>query len=193
MLQGAAAGREPVTRIGVTVTFLRMSQRPAMPARALPQDVALLRLPACSVGFYRYLYAGVGANHAWWLRRVMPEDALAALLADPHISIHVLYRNAEPAGFFELDGRGRPDMNLSYFGLMPWAIGSGLGTAFLRAAIDLCWAQNPRAVTVNTCSADHAAALPSYLAAGFRPVRSVREVWDIPDRLGMTPPTHLRM
>ena len=193
MLQGSPPAREPVTRIGVTVTFLRMAAPPSAPARALPQDTALLRVPRCSVPFYRYLYATVGGGHAWWLRRIMPDGQLAGLLADPLVSIHVLYRGAEPAGFFELDGRVRPDMNLSYFGLMPWAVGTGLGTAFLRAAVDLCWAQEPRVVTVNTCSADHAAALPTYLAAGFRPMRSVREVWDIPDRLGMTPPRHLRV
>ncbi len=193
MLQSAQAAREPVTRIGVTVTFLRMAERPAAPARALPQDTALLRVQHCSVPFYRYLYAAVGGPHAWWLRRIMPDDQLGLLLANPLVSIHVLYRGAEPAGFFELDGRGRPDTNLSYFGLMPWAVGTGLGTAFLRAAVDLCWAQEPRGVTVNTCSADHANALPAYLSVGFRPTRSVREVWDIPNRLGMVPPQHLRV
>ena len=70
----------------------------------------------------RYLYDTVGADYVWWLRRTVPAAELAALLAHPQVSLHVLYNGGEPAGFFELDGRGWPDVNLSYFGLMP-AIG----------------------------------------------------------------------
>ena len=47
------------------------------------------------------------------------------------------------------------------------------------------------AVTVNTCTADHPRALPGYVRAGFRPVRHVREVWDVPVRLGLKIPDNL--
>ena len=83
-------------------------------------------------------------------------------------------------------------MNLSYFGLMPQAVGSGFGRAFLRAAVDEAFVTSGRGITVNTCTADHPRALPTYLRTGFKPVRSVREVWDVPTRLGMTVPEHLR-
>ncbi len=190
-LTGLGMRAEPFTRIRVTVTFLRMDQPPASPPQALPQDTALVRVTRPSVGFYRYLYATVGAPHAWWLRRTMPDDALAALLHDPGVAVHVLYRGGEPAGFFELDLRSRPDVNLSYFGLMPWAVGSGLGAAFLRCAVDLAWAQQPRGLTVNTCTADHPRAMPTYQRAGFTPLRAVSELWDVPDRLGLVLPSHL--
>ena len=182
---------EPVARVGVTVTFLRMDRRPADPAPELPDGVGLVRLDACSVAFYRYLYNTVGADYVWWLRRTMPDRELADLLADPAVSIHVLYKGGEPAGFFELDSRPSSSVNLSYFGLMPQAVGTGAGSAFLRQAVDLAWAQDPRAVTVNTCSADHPRALPGYLRAGFRAVREVREIWNVPHRLAMRIPPHL--
>ena len=38
-------------------------------------------------------------------------------------------------------------------------------------------------MTVNTCTADHPRALPTYLRAGFRPLRQVREIWQVPLRL----------
>ena len=183
---------QPVTRVAVTVTFLRMDRPPPDPARPLPADAALLRLPRPTVAFYRFLYETVGAPHLWWLRRSLTHEALAGILADPATSIHVLYRDGEPAGFFELDARGRPTVNLSYFGLMPHAVGLGLGGAFLRAAIDAALDSGGRAITVNTCTADHPRALPGYLRAGFRPVRTVREVWDVPTRLGLVVPEHLR-
>ncbi len=149
-------------------------------------------MSACSVAFYRYLYNTVGADYVWWLRRTVSDAELAALLGDPLVAIHVLYRRGEPAGFFELDARYWPDINLSYFGLMPWAVGSGVGFAFLRQAVDAVWRQGVRGMTVNTCTADHPRALPAYLRAGFRMVRQVREVWDVPDGLGMRIPEGLR-
>src|SRR3954468_21776852 len=106
---------EPVARVTVTVTFLRMDRPPAGTAAALPTGWQVVRASAPTVGFYRYLYNTVGADYVWWLRRTMPDDELGALLRDPLVSIDVLYNAGEPAGFFELDGRNWPDINLSYF------------------------------------------------------------------------------
>ncbi len=177
----------------MTVTFLRMDRPPANPAVPLPKDTDLILVPKPSISFYRYLYDTVGSPHLWWLRRAMPDSALAGILGDPNVAVHVLYRGGEPIGFFELDGRSRPDVNLSYFGLVPFAVGRGIGAAFLRTAVDEAFRKAGRGVTVNTCTADHPRALPTYLRTGFRTVRSVREIWDVPTRLGLTIPDHLRV
>ena len=186
-----SALRQPGARAAVTVTFLRMDTRPAASARPLPVDARLVRLAHPSLPFYRFLYETVGGPYLWWLRRAMPDRELALLLADAAVSVHALYQNGEPAGFFELERR-ISGTNLSYFGLMPHVVGQGLGAAFLRAAVDTAWAGGATGMTVNTCTADHPAALPNYLRAGFRPTRSVREIWDIPARLGLAVPGHLR-
>jgi GNAT superfamily N-acetyltransferase len=86
-----------------------------------------------------------------------------------------------------------PVVNLSYFGLMPDATGKGLGVAFLDAAVAAAWGEGAKAVTVNTCTADHPRALPNYLRAGFQKVRVIEEVWDVPTRLGLSIPQHLRV
>lgn len=182
---------ETATRVGVTVTFLRMDAAPAGEAPALPSDAQVVRLARPSVAFYRYLYDTVGGDYLWWLRRTLPRAELAALLAAPGVSVHVLYRHGEPAGFYELDRRAWPVVNLSYFGLLPHAVGEGMGRAFLRHAVDAAWGMGAQAMTVNTCTADHPRALPTYRAAGFRPVREVREIWDVPRRLGLVIPAHL--
>jgi GNAT superfamily N-acetyltransferase len=184
---------EPFTRVGVTVTFLRMDQKPVAPPPVLPHGLQLVRLSTPSVAFYRYLYDTVGADYVWWLRRTVPDNELRALLAHPQVSIHVLYGGGEPAGFFELDGRGWPDVNLSYFGLMPQAVGTGVGGAFLAHAVAEGWHRQPRGMTVNTCTADHKRAMPTYLRAGFRPVRQVREIWNVPVRLGLKIPDALKV
>ncbi len=151
-----------------------------------------MRVKNPSVAFYRYLYDTVGAPYIWWLRRTMPDAELASIIGSQAVAIQVLYKDNEPLGFYELDARASNAVNLSYFGLFPRAIGQGIGGALLRAAMAQSWAQKPQALTVNTCTADHPRALPTYLKAGFKPVRSVREIWDIPNRLGLTIPDHLR-
>ncbi len=183
---------EPVARVAVTVTFLRMDAPPSEPAPPLPNGAQVLRAAAPSVPFYRYLYDTVGAPHCWWMRRAMPDAELDALLRAPGITLHVLYAGGEPIGFAELDARPWPSANLSYFGLLPHMVGKGYGYPFLRHAVDLVWRHGARAMTVNTCTADHPNALPAYRRAGFRPVRQVRELWDVPLRLGMTIPEALR-
>ena len=193
MLGSLRAGTAGATRIAVNVTFLRMDRPPDSPAAKLPAAATVQTLAAPSVLFYRFLYSTVGGSHCWWLRRVAPDDEIAALLASPAISVHVLYRDGEPGGFFELDARTGHDVNLAYFGLMPHLIGKGLGDAFLRHAIDAAWMLSPTQLRVNTCTADHPRALPAYLRAGFKPLRTVREIWDIPDALGMPIPAALRV
>jgi GNAT superfamily N-acetyltransferase len=183
----------PVTRVSVTVTFLRMDQPPVSPSTGLPSGLQIVRALSPSVPFYRYLYNTVGADYLWWLRRMTPDDDLAALLRDKAVSVHTLYGNGEPAGFFELDRRTWPDVNLNYFGLMPHVIGGGVGARFLRAAIDEAWRSGAKGMTVNTCTADHPRALPNYLRAGFEVVRQVKEIWSVPNRLNMRIPSALRL
>ncbi len=182
------------TRIAVDVTFLRLDPGAATgPAPGLPADVSLLRVAKPSVPFYRYLYDTVGGAYCWWLRRIASDAEIAALLADPAITIHVAMQGGEPAGFFELDARGGHDVNIGYFGLLPHAVGTGLGGRLLGEAVRIARAgSGSGSVRVNTCTADHPRALPTYLRAGFRPLRTVREIWDIPNRLGLAIPDRLR-
>jgi hypothetical protein len=170
--QRLPAQRSPdtgTTRIVVTVTFLRQETPPAPTPIALPDGTRLLRVANPTVSLYRYLYNTVGAPWVWWLRRTLPDSDLAALLASPNVHLHVLYRGEEAVGFFEL------------------------GTALLHAALVTAWSHQPRAVTVNTCTADHPRALPNYRRAGFFVVRTTREVWDVPNRLGLKIPEHLKV
>ena len=178
---------EATDQVQVKVTFLRMDQKPAAKPLPLPEGAMLAR-EALTLAQYRDLYARVGQNWLWWLRRMMPDDMLARLLADPAMAIHVLRVGGEQAGFFEFDATPWPDINLSYFGLLPKYIGKGLGMPMLQAAIEQVFAGPVRGMTVNTCDADHPRALPNYRRAGFRVVREIHETWNIPRRLGFTIP-----
>ncbi len=184
---------EATDRVVVTVTFLRLNRRPARPATVLPAGMTL-RAESLDTEAYRVLYDAVGSAWLWWLRRVMPDELLARHLANPAVQIFVLRRDGKVCGFFETDATHWPDVNLNYFGLLPEAIGQGLGRVLLDAAVDTVFFGAPglRGMTLNTCTADHPRALLNYLAAGFREVRQVKEAWDIPRRLGLKIPAHLR-
>ncbi len=184
---------EPVVRVGVTVTFLRMDAAPAQPAPPFPDGARVRVRPDCSVAEYRALYDGVGGEYCWWLRRVLSDQELQAMLRAPAVLIHVLEHDGRAAGFHELDRTGWPVMNLNYFGLLPHAVGRGLGHPFLRHAVDTAFGLGAKALTVNTCTADHPRALPTYLRAGFKTLRSVQEVWQVPERLGLRIPDGLRV
>ncbi|WP_421991451.1 GNAT family N-acetyltransferase [Roseococcus sp.] len=185
---------EPTTRIAVDVTFLRMDEAPTRRAPALPPGHVVERLfPRCNVAHYRQLYAAVGHEYVWWLRRTISDGELDSILRDRAISISVL-RDAEgELGFYELDRRSWPVINLAYFGLMGRGIGQGVGMAFLHHAIDTAWSEGCSALTVNTCTADHPRALPNYIKAGFEKIRTVREEWPVPNRLGLPIPERLRI
>ncbi len=176
--------------VRVDVTFLRMDRPPAG-APPLPATTQVQDVPRCTVPFYRYLYNTVGQDHVWWLRRTLSDRQLAEILGAPGLSVHVLWLKGEPAGFYELDRAPAPVTNLSYFGLLPWALGHGLGIALLHHAIGRAWADGCNALTVNTCTADHPRALPNYLRAGFRKTRVISEEWPVPSNIGLRIPAHL--
>lgn len=95
-------------------------------------------------------------------------------------------------GFFELDLEKPETPYLSYLGLVSEAQGKGLGKKLLKAAIQQAWQKETRVLRVNTCTADHPNALPTYKAAGFVPIMVEQEHWSIPDDLGLVLPEHLR-
>jgi GNAT superfamily N-acetyltransferase len=185
---------EPTTRIAVDVTFLRMDRRSQGAVPVLPDGLEVERLfPRCSVAQYRRLYRTVGHDYVWWLRRTLSDGELDAILHDRAVSISVL-RDAEgELGFYELDRRAWPVINLAYFGLVGRAIGFGVGLPFLHHAIEAAWSEGCSALTVNTCTADHPRALPNYIRAGFQKLRTIREEWPVPDRLGLPIPERLRI
>ncbi len=91
----------------------------------------------------------------------------------------------------ELDFRGMPEVaDLAYMGLMPWAIGRGLGRYLLDWAIDCAWQRDPppQRLTVNTCTLDHPKALAGYQKAGFEVVDRTEKRDPDPRARGLIPP-----
>lgn len=157
------------------VTWLEMSTRPGFgwPPMPLGQEAALLRAEAPPAWFFLALYNAVGEDYAWTDQHGTPRAVLEAWLADPAVSLHTLMARGWPQGFFVLDAREEGACDLTYFGLVPQAIGKGLGSWLLQAAILTGWERpGTRKMTVNTCTLDHPRALIRYQRFGFEPVRT---------------------
>ncbi|MGF1551531.1 MAG: GNAT family N-acetyltransferase [Paracoccaceae bacterium] len=159
----------------VVVTFLAMDAPPRTPVPPAPVGPRLAVLVAEDppVEWFVYLYRAVGAPYRWteWTEDATEEER-RAFVADPKTSVHTLMLDGWPGGFFMLDRRVPAVCDLSYFGLVPQAVGRGLGHWFLRMAVDAAWS-DPGCVrlTVNTCTLDHPRALATYQKAGFEAVR----------------------
>lgn len=180
-------------KIDVVVTYLEMTSAPARRLAMQPppnMKLALLRAEAPTVAFYRFLYNTVGEPWFWIDRRLMDDATLEAIITDPLVEIYVLYVDGAPAGYVELDRRPAPDINIAYMGLMPHAIGRGLGRYLLNWAVDAAWRYAPRKLTVDTCTLDHPRALATYQQAGFVAVRQVAKQIDDPRLSGVIAPHH---
>ena len=161
----SAAGKRTVL---VTVTYLEMtSPDRRSPAPEWPEPVGIRRAERPDVAFYRYLYDAVGADWDWHVRRRLSDDALAAIVHDDAVEVHVLRVRGAPAGYVELDRRVEGEVEIAYLGLMPDYIGRGLGPALLGWALERAWSCGPRRVWLHTCSLDHPGALSMYRRAGF--------------------------
>lgn len=152
----------------VTITYLRQTSRPSLPPQPRPpRKLAILRAENPPAHFYRYLYDLVGRPWNWTSRRHLPDEELSKIIADPAVSLFVLYVDGVPGGMAEIDAAAAPIVEIRFFGLAPEFIGAGLSRYFLANTIDLAWAANPSEVHIETCTLDHPAALPLYQKFGF--------------------------
>ena len=163
-------------RIDYRITWLEMTARPSYGWPSLPVDAepaSLLCAEAPPVWYFRALYDAVGRDHAWEDLHFEPDDVLQRWLSDPAVRMWTLLRGGWPQGFFVLDAGDEEETDLTYFGLVPRAVGRGYGRYMLRTAILTAW-ERPglRRLTVNTCSLDHPRALALYQKHGFEVART---------------------
>ncbi len=166
--------QEAGTELDYTVTWLEMTECPHYPWPNLPatHPATLLHAEAPPVWYFLTLYDAVGRDYAWEDMHSEDPATLQAWLDLPDVALYTLMMKGWPQGFFLLDASETTHTELSYFGLVPEAVGQGLGKYLLRTAILTAWDRDglPK-LTVNTCTLDHPRALQTYQASGFTPVR----------------------
>ena len=174
----------PPGHVGAVVTYLEMTERPK--PRPVPQGggLRLVRWREVDPAKYRTLFARVGGPWLWYSRLAMDDAALTAALGEVHA---VAAPRGIEVGMVELDYRQRGECLIRFLGLVPELAGRGLGKWLFAQTLALAWRPSVGRVSVHTCSLDHPAALPSYLEAGFRPVRRAFESFPDPRLAGLLP------
>jgi ribosomal protein S18 acetylase RimI-like enzyme len=162
--------------IAVTTTYLQILDRAHIRTAPMPPEaqvnVARIPLP----GFYRFLYGAVGRDYSWTDRLSWSDERLAAHLARPSLSLHVLYVSGTPAGYVELERASHePGTEIAYFGLIPAFHGRGLGKALLSYGMVRAFDDGAERVWVHTCTLDGPHALANYQGRGFVPYKTIVE------------------
>jgi hypothetical protein len=178
---GSEGSGQSARRVPMTVTFFEMTTRlSALPPPSPRGRHAILKAETPTPHFYRYLYDTIGMPYLWVDRKKLSVEALADVILHPDNALYVLYTEGSPTGMAELDFRKEGVCNISYFGLMPEAIGKRLGYFFLYHTCLNAWARPIRRLTVNTCTLDHPRALPLYQRMGFNAISREERFVELP-------------
>lgn len=177
----------PAGRIAAVVTSLEMYTPPALPPAAAPAGCALEQLPVPDPDRYLRLFRAVGTPWLWFSRLRLSQSELVAILHNPAVEVWVVTHGQADIGLVELDCRNLPDVELSFFGLIPEWTGRGLGRWMMTHAIRRTFGCGARRFWVHTCSHDHPAALTFYRRFGFVPFARAVEVADDPRLSGLLP------
>ncbi|MDZ4736472.1 MAG: GNAT family N-acetyltransferase [Rhodospirillaceae bacterium] len=163
--------------VDLLVTYLEMTAPPAGPALPPPLTGAAIAREPLDADSYLALYRAVGDAVQWDDRLRMTKAALDAFLRDPTTHIYVLRLNGAPVGLCEFDGVGKPETELTNFGLVPDAQGRRLGPWLLDHALRDVWVNGPRRIWLHTDTNDHPDAEAVYRQAGFEIFRRRMETF----------------
>jgi GNAT superfamily N-acetyltransferase len=176
----------PSGKIAAIATYLDMDSPPpeASDDHGLAESGGSFQSLAGDLPRYRRLYRDVGEPWLWFSRARMGDAALARILNDPLVEPLAFHRAGRDLGLVELDFRHAGQCELSFLGLVPEAIGRGYGQILIAEAIRRAFAKPIERLWLHTCTLDHPAALPFYMAAGFRPFRRAVEIAQDPRLTG---------
>jgi GNAT superfamily N-acetyltransferase len=175
----------PPGTIATIVTYLEMEKAP--PAR--PVDRAGWSLVSLSgdAARYRNVFRRVGEPWLWFTRLIMSDEDLHSIIDHLQVQAFALHAGGEDIGLLELDFRRPAECELSFFGLVPGAVGHGWGRLLMQEALRRAWQQPIDRLWVHTCTLDHPRALGFYMHSGFRPYKRAVEIAEDPRLKGYVP------
>src|SRR5262249_51169202 len=130
----------------------------------------------------RFFYTAVGGDWFWIDRLGWTYQDWLNYVNRAELQTWMVTVGGVPAGYFELEAQPESNFEIVYFGLLPAFAGQGLGGWALTRAVEEGWANGARRVRVHTCDLDGRAALPDYLARGFREFKRESKHEDLPPR-----------
>ena len=131
----------PVGKVAFVATYLAMQRPERMEAPADPDGLVLDLWHRTGYDAYRALFRAVCKDWLWYSRLMMSEEDLASVLSKEATEVYVPKKDGAPVGLLELDYSAPGDVELVYFGLVPDAIGTGIGAWLMAKAVDMVWSR----------------------------------------------------
>ena len=151
--------------------FLELACPQALRPRAWPAGEWEVReLEADELELARWLHRAVGDAY-WGDRRDWDEARWRAWIERPTPRTWVASGAQGMVGYWEHELTAARVVTMHCFGLLPAFIGRGLGGALLTEASRRAFEMGAQRIELDTATDDHPAALPNYLARGYRLLR----------------------
>lgn len=173
--------------IAEVVTYLEMREPPVLrPDTA--GGLSLKRMPP-DVADFRRVFRLVGEPWLWASQLRRSDAELGNALASDALETYALLAGPDEIGLLQLDFRTDKACELSFFGVVPEAIGVGGGRYLMNRAIERAWGRVPRIERfwVHTCTNDHPDAVAFYVRSGFVPYARGVECYPDPRLAGLLP------
>jgi len=152
----------------VTITYLEMRSPAALrPRRCADAHFWIKEATVKQWEFNRFLYALVGSGWAWTDKGAWTDAQWREYAESDRLRTFGAYYDGSVAGYYELKRDDANGIELAILGLAPKFIGRGYGGALLTHGLEEAWRMGPSRVWLHTCTLDHPAALPNYLARGM--------------------------
>jgi len=150
-------------------TYLEITRRAAFRPAFLQDSshISIVQMQTPDVPFYLFLYQEVGEQWLWIDRLKLNYETLEEMLANPAVTVDVLYVDGVPAGYVEI-ARVERTFEIAYFGLRSPFFGRGLGKHLLSHGIKRSLDEGAHRIWLHTCNLDGPQALSNYLKRGFR-------------------------
>ena len=122
------------------VTYLEMENCPNFNWPITPkQKLNILLTENIPDWYFIFLYKTVGSSYHWTDQLNKTKKQINNFINDENVKFYSLIKQGWPAGFYILDFREKFVCDLSYIGLVPDAVGKGLGSFLFKTAILSAW------------------------------------------------------
>ena len=170
----------PHGKVANIATYLEMTDCPPLKADHT-NDLKLDHMAEPKEARYIKILKAVGEEWLWFSRLAMDRKTLLKAINTPEFEIFIAHKDANDIGLLELDVRDKNNIEVSYFGLVSEAVGTGAGRWLMNAAITRAFDHHKtKRLFVHTCTLDSPQALAFYQRSGFIPYKRAVEIADDP-------------
>lgn len=165
----ARASFLPMTKVTRTFLQLTSSDELVHGQTEPPVGAGVQRCFPVPPELFRELYARVGSEYRWHDRDGWTDTRVVERFATERVTLYEFTMEGKRAGFYELECHDDRSVEIVLFGLLAEFAGRGLGKWLLVDAVERAWSLGADRVWLHTCTLDSPAAIPNYVARGFRP------------------------